>query len=146
MDSNKKKPDYEGIYPFWDDLTAAEQRRFADATVVKSYKKGELVHQPDVKCEGMLYILEGTLRIYLLSEDGREITLYRLEKGEICVLSASCVKLPKVTMLPTVRSASGSAGASAKTACVPSSSAAVSSAAIRCLIMFFVFMFSSLSE
>ena len=91
MEAKTNKPEYKGIYPFWNDLTADEQRRFADATHVRSYKKGEIVHQPDDKCEGMIYMLDGMLRIYILSEDGREITLYRLEQGEICVLSASCV-------------------------------------------------------
>ena len=91
METNKTKPDFEGIYPFWDELSSDQQKRFAAATRVKSYKKGEIVHQPDDKCEGMLFMLDGRLRIYILSEDGREITLYRLEKGEICVLSASCV-------------------------------------------------------
>lgn len=91
MGTVNSQPDYKGIYPFWDYLTTDEQKRFAEATRVRSYKKGEIVHQPDDKCEGMIYMLDGMLRIYMLSEDGREITLYRLEKGEICVLSASCV-------------------------------------------------------
>ena len=33
----------------------------------------------------------GQLRSYLLSEDGRDVTLYRLFGGEVCILSASCV-------------------------------------------------------
>lgn len=91
MDELRKKPDYKNSYPFWNDLTADEQSRFANSTHLRSYKKGETVHQPDDKCEGMIYMMSGRLRIYILSEDGREITLYRLEQGEICVLSASCV-------------------------------------------------------
>lgn len=79
------------IYPFWADLTESEQERFAAATAVRKYSKGELVYQPDVRCEGMIYMLEGTLRVYILSDDGREITLYRLGPGEQCVFSASCV-------------------------------------------------------
>ncbi|MBR2674967.1 MAG: Crp/Fnr family transcriptional regulator [Mogibacterium sp.] len=91
MDDTIRKPDYESSYPFWNDLTKDEQSRFANSTRLRSYKKGEIIHQPDDKCEGMIYMVGGRLRIYILSEDGREITLYRLEKGEICVLSASCV-------------------------------------------------------
>lgn len=79
------------IYPFWADLTESEQERFAAATAVRKYSKGELVYQPDVRCEGMIYMLEGKLRVYILSDDGREITLYRLGPGEQCVFSASCV-------------------------------------------------------
>ena len=39
----------------------------------------------------MLLILSGEIRTYLLSEEGREVTLFRLYPGELCVLSASCV-------------------------------------------------------
>ena len=91
MGSISSKPDFEEIYPFWKQLSMGEQKKFVDSTNVKTYKKGEIVHRPDDKCEGMIYVLDGILRIYMLSEDGRELTLYRLEKGEICVLSASCV-------------------------------------------------------
>ena len=36
-------------------------------------------------------VISGSLRAYLLSENGKEITLYRFKKGEVCMLSASCV-------------------------------------------------------
>ena len=39
----------------------------------------------------MLLILSGEIRTYLLSDEGREVTLFRLYPGELCVLSASCV-------------------------------------------------------
>lgn len=83
--------DFNSIYPFWRDLKDNEKEIFKASTGIRNYSAGELVHQPDIKCEGMIYMLDGILRIYMLSEDGREITLYRLEKGEICVLSASCI-------------------------------------------------------
>jgi len=35
--------------------------------------------------------MTGSLRIYVISEEGKEITLYRLFPGEMCMLSASCV-------------------------------------------------------
>ena len=39
----------------------------------------------------MLFVLSGEIRTYLLSAEGREVTLFRLYPGELCVLSASCV-------------------------------------------------------
>lgn len=83
--------DFTKIYPFWDELSEDEKEAFKKSTGMRSYSAGELVHQPMERCEGMIYMLEGVLRIYILSEEGREITLYRLGEGEICVLSASCV-------------------------------------------------------
>lgn len=85
------KLNFNETYQFWSDLTEAEQERFRAATKIRKYRKGELVYQPDVKCEGMIYMVKGTLRIYILSDDGREVTLYRLGPGEHCVFSASCV-------------------------------------------------------
>ena len=83
--------EFEKTYPFWGDLDEKEREAFASATRTRSYKAGALIHQPDHKCEGMIYMLKGTLRIYILSDEGREITLYRLSEGNHCVLSASCV-------------------------------------------------------
>lgn len=82
---------FKETYSFWSDLTEDEQERFKAATRLRHYQKGEMVYQPEVRCEGMMYMLEGTLRIYIISDDGREVTLYRLGPGEHCVLSASCV-------------------------------------------------------
>ena len=55
------------------------------------YRKGERVHSPVENCVGILLLRSCQLRAYLLSEDGRDITLYRLFQGEVCILSASCV-------------------------------------------------------
>jgi CRP/FNR family transcriptional regulator len=38
-------------------------------------------------CGGLMLLLEGSVRIYQLSEDGREITLYRINPGDICMMS-----------------------------------------------------------
>ena len=42
-------------------------------------------------CTGLLLVQHGQLRAYILSEEGREITLYRLLEGDICLFSASCM-------------------------------------------------------
>ena len=55
------------------------------------YRKGERVHSPVENCVGILLLHTGQFRAYLLSDDGRDVTLYRLFGGEICILSASCV-------------------------------------------------------
>jgi CRP/FNR family transcriptional regulator, anaerobic regulatory protein len=43
------------------------------------------------QCSGIPLVLEGRARVYKLSESGREITLYRVEPGESCILTASCI-------------------------------------------------------
>ena len=78
-------------FPFWDQLTPEEQAQLCRFTRPVRYRKGERVHSPVENCVGILLLRSGQLRAYLLSEDGRDITLYRLFPGEVCILSASCV-------------------------------------------------------
>lgn len=82
---------FEEIYPFFNKLNDTERDYFTRGTRLREFSAGDLIHQPDIKCEGIIYMLSGTLRVYMLSDDGREITLFRQGPGEHCVLSASCV-------------------------------------------------------
>lgn len=76
---------------FWDKLNAKEQALILDNIISAKYRQGENIHSGDNDCVGILLIKSGELRTYILSEDGREITLYRLVKGDVCILSASCI-------------------------------------------------------
>ena len=78
-------------FPFWNDLTPEEQEMLCRYTRPVHYAKGARVHSPLESCVGILLLRSGQLRAYLLSEDGRDVTLYRLFGGEVCILSASCV-------------------------------------------------------
>jgi len=76
---------------FWDRLTPEQQELLLHNTQMVKYRQGENIHCGENDCIGVLIIKEGGLRTYILSEDGREITLYRQEKGSVCILSASCI-------------------------------------------------------
>lgn len=78
-------------FPFWEHLSPDEKEKILNNTTLVSYKKGENVHSGSGDCVGILFVKRGQLRTYLLSEDGRDVTLYRLFEGEVCILSASCV-------------------------------------------------------
>ncbi len=78
-------------FSFWPQLTSAQQTKLLSHTNTQSLPKGSLLHSGNADCMGVLLVQEGSLRVYLLSEDGREVTLYRLRQGELCMLSASCV-------------------------------------------------------
>ena len=77
--------------PYWDKLTAEERDFVRSRSAIRQYKRGQNMHSQDSACLGMILVLEGEARAYILSEEGREITLFRLHAGEPCVLSASCV-------------------------------------------------------
>lgn len=77
-------------FPFWNDLREQDKSFLYENTYEVSYKKGANIHDGQ-ECTGLLMVKKGCLRVYLLSDEGKEITLYRLDAGEICMLSASCV-------------------------------------------------------
>lgn len=76
---------------FWPHLNPVERLQLIENTFSASFKRGDAIHRGDEDCAGILIIKSGGLRTYMLSEDGREITLYRLSPGDVCVLSSSCV-------------------------------------------------------
>ena len=77
--------------PFWASLTEQEKEILRKSAVIRRYEKGSFIHSSDRDCLGMLFILSGEIRTYILSDEGREITLFRLYPNDLCVLSASCV-------------------------------------------------------
>ena len=76
-------------FPFWDKLTSSEQEILCAATNAYTYEKGENVHGTG-GCTGVIVIESGVLRGYLLSEEGKEVTLFRAYPGEVILLSAPC--------------------------------------------------------
>ena len=79
------------FFPFWEHLTDIERHMLCDSTTVVTYQKGETIHKAEENCKGVFLVQSGHLRTYMLSEEGREITLFRLFAGDTCILSASCV-------------------------------------------------------
>lgn len=77
--------------PFWNQLSGEEQALLLGTAMQVKYCKGEHIHSEERGCVGVLLLQTGVVRTYLLSEEGREVTLYRLYAGDICGLSASCV-------------------------------------------------------
>lgn len=77
--------------PFWDKLTDTQKDMMLEHSKHITHPIGTILHCGESDCAGILLIKKGTLRIYIISEEGREVTLYRLDDGEICILSASCI-------------------------------------------------------
>lgn len=77
--------------PFWKKVSNDERKVLMDGTIRFTHGKGEIVHDDRNICTGLLMVVSGQLRVYIISETGKEITLYRLFERDICVLSASCL-------------------------------------------------------
>lgn len=79
------------LFPFWNQLTAQEKRLLCDNVQTTIYRQGQIVASSMTECMGLILLRSGVLRLGLLSEDGRQVTISRVLAGEICVFSASCV-------------------------------------------------------
>ena len=77
--------------PFWQNLSLSEQEIMSNCVQIHRYKKDELIYSHDHECLGLIKVLSGEIRTFMLSDEGREIVLYRLKAGDTDVLSASCV-------------------------------------------------------
>lgn len=77
--------------PFWTKLTAQQQERIASVIEFREVKAGTHIHDSSAECLGLVAVRDGQLRTYILSEEGREITIGRLFSYDVSLLSASCV-------------------------------------------------------
>ena len=83
--------EFAAYLPIWDKLTAEQQQRIAGVVEYRTVKKGTHIHDSSAECLGLIIVRSGQLRAYILSEDGREITISRLFEYDVSLLSASCV-------------------------------------------------------
>lgn len=77
-------------FPFWESMSETDRETFLRTSAHVVFGKGNTIHTGE-ECTGVILVKSGSLRIYLLSDEGKEVTLYRLYPGDICMLSASCV-------------------------------------------------------
>lgn len=78
------------FFPFWKALTPDQQARMTASARAYTAKKGEVLHRGQADCLGLVCVQSGVLRAYTISDEGREITLYRLYQRDVCLFSASC--------------------------------------------------------
>ena len=83
--------DFASSFPIWNKLTPDQQQRLRSVSDLQKVKKGTVLHDGSPECLGMLLVHSGQLRAYILSEEGREVTITRFFEMDICLFSASCV-------------------------------------------------------
>lgn len=76
---------------FWKDLTDSQRELLQQTVVKKHFKAGESLRGDSENCAGLFLIRSGQVRAYIVSESGREITLYRLFDRDVCIFTASCI-------------------------------------------------------
>ena len=81
----------QALFPVWDKLSDTQQNRILGSLTCRDIQQGTVIHNGSMDCTGLLLVKSGQLRAYILSDEGREITLYRLFDRDICLFSASCM-------------------------------------------------------
>ncbi|MBQ9921149.1 MAG: Crp/Fnr family transcriptional regulator [Clostridia bacterium] len=81
---------YKEMFPFWSGLCEEDKNFICENSVALTYPAGTSVHDGN-ECSGVILVRSGCLRLYIMSDEGKDITLYRLHAGDLCMLSASCV-------------------------------------------------------
>jgi len=82
---------YQETLKFWGDLNENQRTLLNQSIVKKNFNKGEAMRSSSKNCSGLFLIESGQVRAYIISENGKEITLYRLFDRDVCIFSASCI-------------------------------------------------------
>ncbi len=81
----------EEYFPFWNKLTEEQKKLLKEKAREESFEKGSLIHGGADDCIGLLLVTAGQLRVYTISDEGRELTLYRLFERDICLFTGPCL-------------------------------------------------------
>ncbi len=83
--------EFSRYFPVWDKLTLRQQKDISESLFSRIVKKGDVLYGGGADCTGLLLVKSGQLRAFILSDEGREITVYRLFERDMCLFSASCI-------------------------------------------------------
>ncbi|MBQ6839770.1 MAG: Crp/Fnr family transcriptional regulator [Oscillospiraceae bacterium] len=83
--------EFSECFAVWNKLTPGQQQTLHSSVSLRTAQKGEIIHNGNLTCTGLLLVKTGQLRAYYLSDEGREITLYRLFEMDLCLFSAFCI-------------------------------------------------------
>jgi len=92
-------------FPFLTENSAVDEQMLEKVSLWQTAPKGKLITTEGEGCTYFSFLISGTIRVYILGESGREITLYRLNEGDACILTASCIlsnsKFPAISVAET---------------------------------------------
>lgn len=94
MEINTKldvKEELKAVFLFAKELSAQQLERIVDYAVLQRVPAGTILAERGSACPGLMLLLSGELKVSMTSDDGREVTLYRISGGRTCPLSAACI-------------------------------------------------------
>ncbi|MFQ5598309.1 MAG: Crp/Fnr family transcriptional regulator [Nitrospiria bacterium] len=83
--------EFETYFPFLHAVEKAEKQEFYSRISIKYFSAGTFICWEGEVCSHLAIVLSGSVRVYKTGKSGREITLYRIEEKESCILTASCI-------------------------------------------------------
>ena len=94
-----------GSFPFLTEASPEFQRIFFNAATPIHIPAGHTIAEEGSECAQLALVLEGNVRVFKMAPKGREITLYRINRGDSCILTASCLMshtpFPAIAMAET---------------------------------------------
>lgn len=90
MTKEEIRKEMETYLPYWKELKKDEQEKILQTVTFHHAKKGTIVHRAGQDCVGLLVLVKGQFRSYIVSEEGKEITVFRLYERDMCLFSVSC--------------------------------------------------------
>ncbi|HWR23465.1 MAG TPA: Crp/Fnr family transcriptional regulator [Feifaniaceae bacterium] len=79
------------LFPVWDEMAESDRALLERAATERVVPQGTVLQNGSADCVGLFLVQSGQLRAYILSDGGREVTLYRLFERDMCLFSASCL-------------------------------------------------------
>ena len=79
------------LFPFFHELSNSFQQKLIQHAEVARLPAGVFYFEEGHSCSRVALVGGGDIRVFKRGESGREITLYHVERGETCILTASCV-------------------------------------------------------
>ena len=84
---------------FYNYMTPEQQDLLDRSMQQASFRKGQIVHRHGDSCVGLIFVRKGRLAFSILSEEGREITVFRVEKWEVWQYSGVLRTLQQILFL-----------------------------------------------
>jgi CRP/FNR family transcriptional regulator len=77
-------------FPFYAQMSEADRALLRSKVFPREIARGQIMTGDNQRCTGIPMVVKGRLRLFRISEKGREMTLYRVAEGELCILAAVC--------------------------------------------------------
>ncbi len=78
-------------FPFLQSVPRSSREALLSLAVGRTLEHKQVLVSGGGQCSHLPLVLAGRLRVYKVSDSGKELTLYRIERGESCILTATCI-------------------------------------------------------